>query len=515
MTTQPALTPAELKRIQQDRKIRRSLARDSHYWFFSLYLSHYLGYQFAPFHHEMFSITENEKLTMATIVAFRGSGKSTLMSLSYPIWAVIGKLHKKFVLIICQTQAQARLVLANIKREFEYNALLKDDIGPFEEVSDEWGATSIVLPNFGARIAIASTEQSIRGIRHGQYRPDLVICDDVEDLELVKTKENRDKLWGWLMGEVIPIGDESTKYIFVGNLLHEDSLMMRLKQSILTGVMTGEYRQFPLIDDSGKCLWRARFPSQKEIEELKKKVANESAWYREFLLKIISDDDRIIRRSDIHYYDELPNPEKFPPRLIAIGTDLAISLGKNADFTSIVIAYVTGYGKDLKVYILPQMVNKRLSFTETVAELKRIEEMLFIRFKRHAIIYVEKISYQESLSQQLKVEGLSAEAVTIGNLDKRARLNLVSPYISSGKFLFPRHGAEELINQLVNFGIEKHDDQADALTLMGLKIIEGDLPASDHFPEESNKPRTIYSDLLGEWVDVSRPMMSGLLDKQF
>jgi len=479
------LTSDELVQLKTKRSVRRKLARESHFWFFSIYLGHYITYPFASFHHEMFSITEDEELRVAALTAFRGSGKSTLMSLSYPIWAVIGKLQKKFVLIIYQTQAQARLGLTNIKRELESNELLKADIGPFEEVGDEWGATSIVLSRFGARIAIASTEQSIRGIRHGPYRPDLVICDDVEDLELVKTKENRDKLWVWLMGEVIPIGDEGTKYIFVGNMLHEDSLMMRLKQSIMAGQMNGKYREFPLVDDNHRCLWPTKFPSKKEIEILRKKVVNDSAWYREYLLKIISDDDRIIHRNDIHYYKELPDPQKSPPRLIAIGTDLAISLGKNADYTALVFAYVIGYGNNLKVYILPQIINKRLTFPETINELKRIEDMLFIQFKRKAMVYVEKISYQEALTQQLRAVGLFAESVAIGNMDKRERLNLASSYINYSKILFPEHGAEELINQLVNFGIEKHDDIADAFTLMVIKISEDDYPSSPSLPKES------------------------------
>lgn len=495
------LTETELEEIKKKRLVRRTLAKNSHLWFFSIYLNHYISYPFASFHHEMFSITEDEELRLAALVAFRGSGKSTLMSLSYPIWAVVGKLQKKFVLIINQTQVQAKLSMTNIKHELEYNELLKADICPFEEFSDEWGANSIVISNTGARITVASTEQSIRGIRHGQYRPDLVICDDVEDLELVKTKENRDKLWGWLTSEVIPIGDEHTKYVFVGNMLHEDSLMMRIKQNILSGQMKGDYKEFPLIDENHRCLWPAKFPTHKEIDVLKSKIANESAWCREFLLKIISDEDRIIRREDIHYYDELPDIEKFPPRLIAIGTDLAISLGENADFTSIVFAYVIGYGKDLRAYILPQMVNKRLSFPETLNELKRIEQMLYIRFKRHSTIYVEKISYQESLSQQLVVEGLFSEPVSIGNLDKRARLSLASPYIKSGRFLFPRDGAEELINQIVNFGIEKHDDLADALTLTTLKIIEGDLPVATGFPKERE--------------DALRPITAGIRDMVF
>jgi len=129
--------------------------------------------------------------------------------------------------------------------------------------------------------------------------------------------------------------------------------------------------------------------------------------------------------------------------------------------------------------------------------------MLFIRFKRHSRIFVEKISYQESLSQQLVVEGLFGEAVAIGNMDKRARMSLASPYISSARILFPHHGDEELINQLVNFGIEKHDDLADALTLMILRIIEEDQPSSGNFPKES------------EGSDGSRFITSGIMDKEF
>lgn len=343
----------------------------------------------------------------------------------------------------------------------------------------------------------------------------MVIADDVEDLELVRNKDNREKLWSWLTSEVIPIGDESTKYVFVGNMLHEDSLMMRIKQRILSGEMKGVYREYPLINDAHQILWPSKFPSQKEIYALKSKVSSENAWCREYLLKIISDEDRIIRRNDIHYYDKLPDFEKIPPREIAIGTDLAISLNENADFTAVVSAYVTGYGKDLKVYILPQIVNKHLTFTQTVNELKRLDGMFFVQFKRRAKIYVEKIAYQESLSQQLTVEGLFSEPVAIGNMDKRARLSITSPYISSARILFHEHTSEELINQTINFGIEKHDDLVDALTIMVLKIIEGDRPRSSSLKNEEivppeNKPIFSMSEL-----NRMFPTNGDVMSKQF
>lgn len=77
----PTLTPKELEEIKKKRSVRRTLAKNSHYWFFSIYLNHYMKYPFAPFHHEMFQLTEDLSLRLAVLVAFRGSGKSTLMTL--------------------------------------------------------------------------------------------------------------------------------------------------------------------------------------------------------------------------------------------------------------------------------------------------------------------------------------------------------------------------------------------------------------------------------------------------
>ncbi|MCC6520578.1 hypothetical protein IT403_01145, partial [Candidatus Nomurabacteria bacterium] len=84
--------------------------------------------------------------------------------------------------------------------------MLKKDLGPFQEESDEWGSYSLVFNKSGARITVASTEQSIRGSRHNEHRPDLIICDDVEDVQSTKTREGRDKTYQWLYGEVIPAG---------------------------------------------------------------------------------------------------------------------------------------------------------------------------------------------------------------------------------------------------------------------------------------------------------------------
>ena len=76
-------------------------------------------------------------------------------------------------------------------------------------------------------------------MRHGQYRPDVIIVDDVEDVQSAKQKDARDRLWQFINGELIPTGITDVKVIFIGNLVHEDSLMMRLKKAI-QGHILGE-----------------------------------------------------------------------------------------------------------------------------------------------------------------------------------------------------------------------------------------------------------------------------------
>lgn len=461
-----------LEAIARDRMVRQTLARQSHLMFFHLYFPHYVKYPIADFQKEIFRITEDATNNLACIVAFRGSGKSTLVTFSYAIWSILGAQQKKFVLIICQTRAQARQHMMNLRRELENNRLLRSDLGPFQEDSGgEWAMSSIVFSNTRARIMIASVEQSVRGVRHYEYRPDLIILDDVEDLNSTKTIEGRNGIFDWFTREIVPLGDMGTRIIAVGNLLHEDSLMMRLKSKIDDKELKGVFRWFPLIDEEGKCLWPGKFDTQEKIDELCQSVANELAWQQEYLLKIVSDSTRVIWPDWIQYYDgDAPKTDYAGYDITAVGIDLAISLRDTADYTAMVFARVITVKDDTKIYILPNPVNERMSFPDTIDRVKAIHNGITGDTVRK--IYVESIGYQESVIQQLAHDGVKVEGITHHGQDKRARLALTTHHIKTGSILFPRRGAEELIAQLTGFGTEKHDDLADAFAIVVLKLEE-------------------------------------------
>lgn len=454
----------------KDHNVRRALTRACHLWFFRIYFAHYITYKTAAFQKELFAITENEIDKNIVIEAFRGSGKTTIMGTSYAIWSILGIQKKKFVLIIAKTESQARQYLANIKIELENNKLLRADLGPFEEPNDEWRAVSIVLPNYEARITVASIESSIRGIKHGPHRPQLIICDDLEDLDIVKTQESRDKLFKWFTGDIAPIGEKETRRIVIGTRLHNDSLLARLRNAIMKGDMQGIVRAYPFLDENGDSLWSEKYPTAADIEALKKSVPSPQAWEREYMLNIVADDDQVIREEWIRYYDILPEEGAANFRYAATGIDPAISEKETADCTAMVSGRVYGRSGTLKIYILPNPVNDRMDFPKTLTRIKELSIALGGGIKTS--IFVEGVAYQKALIDQLQADGFPAKEWKPQGTDKRARLSLVSSIIQSGQVLFPRKGAEALIAQMIGFGTERHDDLADAFCILIQSILE-------------------------------------------
>lgn len=460
---------ALVNKMIKDKLVRTSITKDSFLYFFHFYYAHYVKYETADFQKEIIHYLEKSSIENLYVCAFRGSGKSTMITTAYPLWAILGKQQKKFCIIFCQTQAQAKQHMMNIKRELEDNDLLKKDLGPFSEDSDEWGSRSLVFKKHGARITVASTDQSIRGLRHHEHRPDLFICDDVEDVQSTKTREGRNKTYEWLYSEVMPAGDRNTRLIVVGNLLHEDSLLMRIKGDTENGRSKGIFKQYPLLDKDDVCLWLGKYPTVKDIEDEKLKVASEVSWQREYLLRIIPSDDQVIYPEWLKYYSELPGKNHKAYRGTYASVDLAISTKDTADYTTIVSAHIYGRCEKLKIYILPNPINVKLNFPAQVELMKDFKNTNLPSYKDK--LFVESVAYQEALPQLLNSHGVKAEAVKPKG-DKRTRLAMTSANIKSGMIKFPEKGCEELIEQLVGFGVEKHDDLADAFSMLINVVLE-------------------------------------------
>lgn len=358
-------------------------------------------------------------------------------------------------------------MLKNIREELESNTVLRGDLGPFREEEDEWRNSTIVIGNYGAKISAVSVDQSVRGVRYGAYRPDLIICDDVEDVASAKTKEGREKTAKFVKGELIPAGHQGTRVIVIGNLVHEKCFVRSLKKEIDDGTRRGVYREYPLLTIDDKCLWPGKYPTPEAIETEKQRVGDETAWQREYLLRIVSTSECVIQPEWIRFYDYLPSEARY---FSAIGIDLAISQNDSADYTAMVGAHVYRINGQYFAYIEPNPVNARLTALETVDYAKILSNAM--EQHRQPFVYVEDVAYQHAMVELLKREGLQARGVPVHGSDKRSRLALVSHFVQLGRVLFPRTGCEELIEQLTGFGGEHHDDLADAFSILMLKVLQ-------------------------------------------
>jgi predicted phage terminase large subunit-like protein len=361
--------------------------------------------------------------------------------------------------------------LNNIKDQLLNNGLLKKDLGPFEEEKNNLGnATALIIKRMDVKIMICSVGQSIRGMRHNQHRPDLIILDDIEDQDSVKTREGRNKTFDWLTGDIIPAGTNKTRIVAIGNLLHEDCVLKRLEKKIENEElkrMNGIYREYPIIDDKGNPLWPSKYPTPESIEEEHEKTLDEIAWQREFMLKIVSSDEQIISMNDIQWYDEIP---KGKLGCVCIGVDLAISQKASADFPAIVVSYVYNSGEDLRVYVRPYPFHSKVSIKELLEHLKNIvstEQMNKVPVK----VFMESNGMQDAIVQLAKEDSYGIIGVP-SITDKASRLRVAAVPMKKKQVFFPEIGCVELIDELTGFGKENHDDLADAFSISMIKIIE-------------------------------------------
>lgn len=452
--------------VDLNRRKNRLKVAQNFFGFCAIYLPHHFSLKPAEFQIDMMEHMANPEVNLLQIIGFRDSGKTTIASLAYPLWSALFKRYK-FIVLIAEAGSQARLNIMNIRHELENNELLVNDFGTHEN-RNRWSGKRMQLDN-DVLIWGASRGTSIRGMKHQERRPDLIVIDDPEDIEWVKSKSNRDKTDEWLTSQIIPArSDIGAKLVIIGNLLHRDALMARLKER--EAFTTLEY---PIFDESGDVAWEARYPTKQAVEDKKEEVGNLTSWKREYELKIIADDDRIIKESDLAYYetDLLEKKAKdellYEPIRCATAVDLAISEKESADYTAIVQGRVVRYAGKRRIWVLPYLVNRHMNFSTTQDVIVNSHS----RLPRGSKIVIEDVAYQRSAIEAVndkttaEVEGIKAVR------DKRARLQSVAPKIKSGEVMFAQGDElKPLIEQMIEFGVAEHDDMVDALVYLIMEL---------------------------------------------
>lgn len=210
----------------------RALAPDGYEFFARTYFPHYIkSASSSSLHTHLYKrlpeILLDPRGQNDAIAAPRGEAKSTHCSQLFPLWC-IAKRAKHFILVLMDAFDQSATMVEAIKAELDSNPRLALD---FPEICGQgrvW-KEGVLITRTGIKVQAFGSGKRLRGLRHGPYRPDLAVLDDIENDENVRSPEQRDKLENWVDKAVLNVGppDGSLDVLYIGTILHYDSVLSR------------------------------------------------------------------------------------------------------------------------------------------------------------------------------------------------------------------------------------------------------------------------------------------------
>jgi len=421
----------------------------------------------------------------------RGHAKSTLTTLILPLWCVAAR-HRRFIGILSDTSEQAGDFLETVKAELLANERLQEDFPQACGRGRNWKIGRIETAN-GVRLIGWGKRKRLRGARFINRRPDLIICDDLEDDENIDSPEQREKDRRWFFKAVMKIGGKYTVYVVIGTLLHYDSLLARLlKQPGWTGKkwravirwspsphwQTWEQIYADAGNPEAEQLADAYFENHKkemlaetevlwpEVENyyylMKMRVSDGPAYFdSEKQNEPIHPEDCLFREEWFAYWDDAASANaQGPGSIVLCAVDPSMGHGRS-DPSAIIVGAVRESGV---IDILEADIRRRHP--------DAIMEDLFGHHARYGFdrVVIEEVQFQEFFKDQVIRESakrglyLPVEGVR-PHIDKTLRISKLQPHIKNRLIRFQRN-QRQLIDQLKYFPKAAHDDGPDALEML-------------------------------------------------
>lgn len=430
------------------------------------------------------------------IAAPRGHAKSTNFTFKNTIHAVLYQ-YKHYILILSDSSDQAEGFLGDITIELEDNPLIRQDFGNL--VGYPWNSSTIKTTT-DIKVEAIGSGKKIRGRRHRSWRPDLIIMDDVENDENVNTKEQRDKLNNWFNKAVSKAGDTYTDIVYIGTLLHYDSLLAKVlknpdyKALKYQGVISfaknkslwEEWeRIFTNLDNEDRKLDAEAFFEANKVKMLEgtkvlweakvsyyqlmvmKVAEGESSFNSEIQNEPIDPNSCLFNEEWFDYYNEVEIDFKAKEFIFIGAVDPSLGKNKRAD-TSAIIALAkhikTGY-----FYLLEASVERRkpdVIITDILELNRRLKRDFGKGFTKFG---VETVQFQHFFKEVLakisaeKGEYLPIEEIpSLGN--KHMRIESLQPFVKNKYIKFNRRH-KTLLTQMQVFPMGANDDGPDGLEM--------------------------------------------------
>lgn len=499
-----------------EKGLRRQLAAIDLSYFGRAYLPHFFVRKSPVFHEELddmwingvmkginpydrYKEIDKESGSHSAAAAPRGHAKSTNFTFKDTLHAILYK-YKHYAIIISDSSEQAEGFLDDIKTEIEENYHIIEDFGKLK--GDKAWRSNVIVTKSNVKVEALGSGKKIRGRRHRAWRPDLIVLDDIENDENVETPEQRKKLKNWFYKAVSKAGDTYTDIMYIGTILHYDSLLSH----VLTKNSEYETKTYKAVisEADNRELWdqwegiytNLFDPNHKENAETfyqanEKEMLNGTKvlwpekWTYKDLMKMrvtegiasfnsemqnnpIDPENADFNEEWLDYYDDNP-PDFKASNFVFIGAnDPSLGKNKKSDTSSIIGAALdlnTGY-----LYIVDASVEKRkpdVIITDVIEMHKRYKRDYGKGFYKFG---VETVQFQFFFKDVMAEKALEAgeyipieEIISVVN--KVVRIRSLQPFIKNKWIKFSR-SHKELIRQLCEFPMGAHDDAPDGLQMV-------------------------------------------------
>lgn len=460
-----------------------------------------------PCHREWWELFTSKHPQVA-ISAPRGHAKSTACTLSYLLAAMVFR-ERSYALLISDTVSQAGQFLADIKKELLDNEKLKNLFqikGFLKDTEDD--VICVCEDGHMFRITARGSEQKLRGLKWNNKRPDLILCDDLENDEIVMNKDRREKFKRWFYGALIPCKSANGIIRIVGTILHEDSLLNNFmpkeydKMTRRSALKTWSDRKGSWLsvkykahnEDFTKILWEERYSREFFLE--KKQDFTErgipDVYSQEYLNEPIDEAIAFFKRADFHH---LSKEDKQMKLHYYVTADLAISEKETADYSVFLVA---GIDENKQIQVR-NVIRDRLDGREIVDTIISLQ-----RLYQPELIGIEEMQVSKAIGPFLREEMLrtgvypSLQLLKHQGKDKIARARSIQARMRAGTVKFDK-GADwysTFEDELCKFPRSTKDDQVDTFAYLGMmldSLIEA--PTREEMEEEDFELELQQSDL--------------------
>jgi predicted phage terminase large subunit-like protein len=442
------------------------------------------------FHKEAWELCTS-KFPLVAISAPRGHAKTTGITVSYGLATLLFR-ERKFMVLVSDTEAQATMFLGFFKEHLQDNPALielfglkRNQEGKVVFLKDT--ETDIIVEmddGHKFRVMAKGAEQKLRGMIWNGTRPDIILCDDMENDELVMNKDRREKMRRWFYSALLPSRSSHGIVRCVGTILHMDSLLERLmpkpwdrwsvreelKLSSQTWVSGGwrsvKYKAHN--EDFSKILWPTRWTKQKLQQERENYVAQglPDAYSQEYLNIPIDESVSYFKRAD---FLPMGDEHKLLTLHKYITVDLAISEDERADYSVFLVAGVDEYKR---LYIL-DIIRERMDAQQIVETLIALN-----RSWKPELVGIEEMQISKAIGPYLREamyasgEFLNLVPLKHQGKDKISRARSIQARLRAKSILCNKEGAwyQTFEDECTRFPRDTHDDQVDAFAYLGMML---------------------------------------------